>query len=42
MKRYKAYCFDLDGTVYRGNTIIPEAREAIAKLRTERALNHSS
>lgn len=35
MKRYKAYCFDLDGTVYRGNTIIPEARESIAKLRTE-------
>lgn len=35
MKRYKAYCFDLDGTVYRGSTIIPEAREAIAKLRTE-------
>ena len=25
MKHYKAYCFDLDGTVYRGKEGIPTA-----------------
>lgn len=33
MKKYSAYCFDLDGTVYIGKTIIPEAKTAIEKLR---------
>ncbi len=29
----KGYLFDLDGTVYRGESLIPGAREAIEKLR---------
>lgn len=32
MKRYKAYCFDLDGTVYRGDEPIIEAVEFVNKL----------
>lgn len=32
MKTYKAYCFDLDGTVYRGNEGIPTAIAFIHKL----------
>lgn len=33
MKAYSAYCFDLDGTVYIGKTIIPQALQAIQRLR---------
>jgi arabinose operon protein AraL len=33
MFRYRGYIFDLDGTVYRGETVIPGAPEAIAELR---------
>lgn len=32
MDRYKAVCFDLDGTVYRGNEVIPEAAALIEGL----------
>lgn len=32
MKRYKAYCFDLDGTVYRGDEPISEAIDFIQQL----------
>ncbi len=32
MKQYKAYCFDLDGTVYRGKEGIPAAISLIHKL----------
>ncbi|MFC5602581.1 TIGR01457 family HAD-type hydrolase [Sporosarcina koreensis] len=32
MDRYKAVCFDLDGTVYRGNEVIPEAALLIEGL----------
>lgn len=32
MKQYKAYCFDLDGTVYRGKEGIPSAISFIHKL----------
>ncbi|MCM3711600.1 TIGR01457 family HAD-type hydrolase [Sporosarcina luteola] len=32
MDNYKAVCFDLDGTVYRGNEVIPEAAELIDGL----------
>ena len=35
MKNYTSYCFDLDGTVYRGSTVIPEAREFIHFLRAQ-------
>ncbi|WP_042476111.1 TIGR01457 family HAD-type hydrolase [Bacillus ndiopicus] len=35
MKRYKAYCFDLDGTVYRGNQGIESAIAFIHKLQRE-------
>lgn len=31
--RYAGYILDLDGTVYRGEALIPGAREAIARLR---------
>ncbi|HEY4567122.1 HAD-IIA family hydrolase [Planococcaceae bacterium Storch 2/2-2] len=34
MKTYKAYCFDLDGTVYRGAEPIPEAVETIHTLQS--------
>lgn len=32
MKTYKAYCIDLDGTVYRGKEPIPEAVSFVRKL----------
>ena len=32
MEKYKAFCLDLDGTVYRGTEPIPEAVSFIAKL----------
>lgn len=32
MKTYKAYCFDLDGTVYKGNEAISSAVQFIHKL----------
>ncbi|MET3576351.1 TIGR01457 family HAD-type hydrolase [Bhargavaea ullalensis] len=35
MKDYKAWCFDLDGTVYRGESPIAEAVELIGWLRKE-------
>lgn len=35
MKDYKAYCFDLDGTVYRGDKPIEEAVEFIQRLRRQ-------
>ena len=33
MKAYDAYIFDLDGTVYLRNTLLPHAGESITKLR---------
>lgn len=33
-KLYDAYIFDLDGTVYLGDTLLPTARETIAYLRS--------
>lgn len=35
MKAYKAYCFDLDGTVYRGAAAIPEAVAFIHHLQAQ-------
>lgn len=35
MKTYKAYCFDLDGTVYRGSEGIPTAVSFIRKLQEQ-------
>ncbi|TSI10470.1 TIGR01457 family HAD-type hydrolase [Lysinibacillus sp. BW-2-10] len=35
MKRYKAYCFDLDGTVYRGKEAIDSAIRFIHQLQKE-------
>ncbi|NGQ96953.1 TIGR01457 family HAD-type hydrolase [Brevibacillus sp. SYP-B805] len=35
MKAYKGYLLDLDGTVYRGNEVIPEAVHFIRALREE-------
>lgn len=32
MRDYKAYCLDLDGTVFRGSEVIPEAADFIARL----------
>ncbi|WP_422122809.1 TIGR01457 family HAD-type hydrolase [Planococcus sp. X10-3] len=32
MKDYKAYCLDLDGTVFRGTQVIPEAADFIERL----------
>ena len=34
LKNYKAYCLDLDGTVYRGNEVIHEAVTFISKLQS--------
>jgi len=31
--RYKGYIFDLDGTIYLGDRLIPGARQAVARLR---------
>lgn len=36
MKEYKAYCLDLDGTVFRGSEVIPEAADFIARLQQKR------
>ncbi|MEW6354744.1 MAG: HAD-IIA family hydrolase [Planctomycetota bacterium] len=33
MKRYRGYIFDLDGTIYRGPSLIPGAKETIEWLR---------
>ena len=35
MKKYQAYCFDLDGTVYRGKEPIPSAVRFIHKLQQQ-------
>ena len=35
MKQYKAYCFDLDGTVYRGKEPIPSAISYIKELQAQ-------
>lgn len=35
MRRYKAVCLDLDGTVYRGQEVIQEARQFIHNLQPE-------
>lgn len=35
MKEYKAYCLDLDGTVYRGIEAVPGAAEFVAKLQRQ-------
>lgn len=35
MQRYKAYCLDLDGTVYRGKEAIPEAVQFVAERQAE-------
>ena len=35
MKQYKAYCFDLDRTVYRGKKPIPSAITFIKKLQAQ-------
>lgn len=32
MREYKAYCLDLDGTVFRGREVIPEAADFIERL----------
>src|SRR5699024_12750892 len=33
--RYKGYLIDLDGTIYKGNTPIPGARDVIIYLRSQ-------
>jgi len=35
MKSYRGYIFDLDGTVYLGDALLPTAGETIAALRTQ-------
>lgn len=35
MKRYKAYCFDLDGTMYRGSEAIQEAVDFVAQCQAQ-------
>lgn len=37
MHKYKGYLFDLDGTIYRGENVIPGAPEALAALRADGA-----
>ncbi|MFB5660808.1 TIGR01457 family HAD-type hydrolase [Alteribacillus sp. HJP-4] len=39
MKHYKAYLLDLDGTLYRGKEVIPEAASFVHKLK-EREIPH--
>jgi hypothetical protein len=34
LPRYSAYIFDLDGTIYLGDALLPGAAETIARLRT--------
>jgi 4-nitrophenyl phosphatase len=36
MKRYRAFCFDLDGTIYRGKKAIPSAVDFIHQLQKKR------
>lgn len=36
-KKYKGYFFDLDGTIYLGDQLLPGALELITKLREEKA-----
>lgn len=38
LKRYRAYLFDLDGTIYRGGEVLPGAIDAVAALRARGAL----
>ncbi len=38
MRQYRAYAFDLDGTLFRGNEPIPHAVETLAELRRRGAL----
>lgn len=33
--RYEGYIFDLDGTIYLGDELIPGARETLERLRSE-------
>lgn len=35
MKNFEAYCFDLDGTIYLGDQILPGVKETLAQLRRE-------
>lgn len=35
IKNYQVYCFDLDGTVYHGREVVPEARDFIKKLQSK-------
>lgn len=35
MKNYKAYCLDLDGTVYRGKEAVPDAPNFVARLQAK-------
>lgn len=35
LPRYSAYIFDLDGTIYLGDTLLPDAAATIARLRTD-------
>lgn len=35
MKNYKAYCLDLDGTVFRGSVVIPETVDFIHRLQNK-------
>lgn len=35
IKRYKAYCLDLDGTVYRGNAPVTEAARFVERLQED-------
>ena len=34
---FNAYIFDLDGTVYLGDALLPTARETVLELRSRRA-----
>ena len=36
IKRYKGYIFDLDGTIYLEDILLPGAKELILKLRKEK------
>lgn len=34
-KRYRAYCLDLDGTIYRGSEVVEEAAEFVERLQQQ-------
>ena len=34
-RRYDGYVFDLDGTLYLGETLLPGARDAVLALRAD-------